>query len=103
MTMIRIFYISKAAPGVNQLDHEQILGTARRNNRSLGITGLLVVKGDYFAQALEGEKQEVESLYQKIAKDPRHTGLVCLSNQEVEEASFRNGVWDTEMPAHLHY
>lgn len=90
--MIRLFYISKAASGLTREDHERILVASRRNNRRTGITGLLVAKGQYFAQALEGEVDAVMETVAKIQADPRHSGVVVLSKSEVVERIFP--AWD---------
>lgn len=84
----QLFYISKAAHGLTSADHQQILGSARRNNIKLNITGLLIVKGDYFAQALEGPEDSVMQLFDKIKLDQRHTGVVRLNLQRVATRNF---------------
>lgn len=86
--MIRMFYISKAAPGLTSDDHDDILAAARRNNRPTGVTGLLVVKDGYFAQALEGEEAAVTQIFSKIAEDPRHSGVVVLAKEETDHRIF---------------
>lgn len=86
--MIRIFYISKASEDLTAKDHNQILDKARRNNARLGVTGLLVIKDGYFAQALEGEEAAVNELLSKIEKDPRHSGVVVLSREEADHRIF---------------
>lgn len=90
--LIRLFYISTAANGLTRADHEQILVASRRNNRMKGITGLLVAKGRYFAQALEGEVAAVTETIERIKKDPRHSGIVVLSKSEVTQRIFPG--WD---------
>lgn len=90
--MIRLYYVSKASDGVQTSDLEDILAKARANNRQVGITGLLVVKNGFFAQALEGEAQVVEELYRKIEQDPRHGGVVRITKTEVDERIFPS--WD---------
>ncbi|MEO1526967.1 MAG: BLUF domain-containing protein [Planctomycetota bacterium] len=86
--MIRYFYISKAAKGLGKEDYQAILNTARKNNLYLGITGLLVVKGNYFAQVLEGDREPVETLYEKIKRDNRHTGVIKVREDETDQRLF---------------
>lgn len=90
--LIQLFYISKAAEGLTAKDHADILATARKNNRPLGVTGLLVVKGAYFAQALEGEEDVVLPLFDKIKLDKRHAGVVRISYQKIQSRIFPS--WD---------
>ena len=86
--MFRMYYISTVAPSVTSDDFEDILEKARRNNAKLGVTGLLVVKDNNFAQALEGEKEDVLALYEKIKRDKRHLRIVLISQQEVDASNF---------------
>ena len=46
-----------------------IFTTARSNNKRLGVTGALVITGDAFAQALEGDEAVVRELYTRICGD----------------------------------
>lgn len=87
-TLLRIFYLSKAADGVTKEDHEQILAVARERNQNANVTGLLVCKDGYFAQALEGDQKVVMELFEKIRKDPRHTGVIVLAKMLVEKRIF---------------
>jgi hypothetical protein len=70
--MIRLLYISQAAPGTNAEQVQDILKTAQRNNPTVGITGLLVHGGRLFMQLLEGPEQAVLRQYVKILDDRRH-------------------------------
>lgn len=88
--MIRMYYISTAIEGLTVLDYDDILTKARENNHKQGLTGLLVVKGGLFAQALEGEEQNVMSLFEKIKSDTRHHRVVVISKNEIEERIFPN-------------
>lgn len=87
--LCRLFYISKMSPGLGKSDFEAILAKARLNNRALNITGLLVIKGDFFAQTLEGEPEKVLALYDKIKLDDRHGGVIrILFEENVESRIF---------------
>ena len=88
--LVRLFYISTMREGLGEADFKDILSAARRNNRRLNITGLLIAKATQFAQALEGEESVVLSLYDHILKDDRHGGVVKIMCEEVEERIFPN-------------
>lgn len=90
--MYRMFYLSKIRDGLGQADLDSILQTARQNNKRLGITGLLVAKGKFFTQALEGEKYAVLDLFERIERDDRHQGVVIISSKDVEDRIFPG--WD---------
>ena len=64
-----LIYFSKAVKGIDEAGVTDILVTARDRNAEKDITGLLVMNGDEFIQILEGEKNEIFSLLEKIKKD----------------------------------
>jgi len=76
--MKRLTYISKAAPHINSQALQEISQISSRNNQQQDITGILIFLGGYFYQVLEGESAKIDTLYAKIAKDERHTDLLCL-------------------------
>ncbi len=69
----------------------QILTSARRNNRRLGVTGALLFSQGCFAQVLEGELEHVEAIYNRILPDPRHIDVRLLQFTQVPVRSF--GHW----------
>ena len=70
--MIRLLYISQAAPSISDLDLRDILQSSQTSNAALDITGVLVFGGGTFVQVLEGPEQKVLRLYVKIMDDKRH-------------------------------
>ncbi len=66
----------------------RILRTARANNSERGVTGALLMYGDWFAQVLEGPQAVVEALYDRIKIDQRHDTLHIRSAQPVETRAF---------------
>ena len=72
MSLYHIAYISRASAEFNQNNLKDILKTAKTFNQSQEITGMLIYNGGVFLQVLEGEQDKVDSLYTKIAQDPRH-------------------------------
>ena len=65
-----------------------ILDASRTNNSRKGITGALMFNGTMFAQVLEGPLDCIESIYEQIQCDPRHSDVVLLSNAETSERAF---------------
>ena len=39
-------------------------------------------------RALEGEELAVKALFEKISKDRRHHGIICLINEPIRERDF---------------
>lgn len=70
-------------------DHiKEILDISKENNKTLGITGILIYCNKHFFQILEGDKESVESLFSKISIDPRHDNVIKLQGTFVESRQF---------------
>jgi len=76
-------YVSRLAPEADSDAVTRILDVSRRRNRELGITGVLVFDGEYFAQLLEGVADTVRALVARIAADVRHTGFTTLHDAPI--------------------
>ena len=88
--MIRLLYISTARQPVTPEMLADILRASRRNNVPAQVSGLLIVGGRRFLQALEGPELGVMATYSRIAKDPRHFAVVQLARETITERSFPN-------------
>ncbi|MDO6519600.1 BLUF domain-containing protein [Zobellia uliginosa] len=88
--MYTLTYESKAVKGLSNVDIEAILETARNFNKANGLTGCLIFYKRKFIQILEGEKEKVQTLFENIKQDPRHSGVYLLSEGETEERNFPN-------------
>lgn len=95
MSLHQLVYISKATEIFNQDGLFKILDTAKANNSHQNITGSLLYDGGRFIQILEGEKEDITSLYEKISEDPRHTNIRLLYLEEAAIRLFPN--WSMNM------
>jgi len=86
--LVRLLYASRAAGAVGAEVIEAILEESRRRNPALGITGVLCQSGDIFLQVLEGGRDAVNQLYNRIVRDPRHRDVVLLDYEEITERRF---------------
>ena len=68
-----------------------IMKHSQANNPKLGVTGLLCFSNGVFMQVLEGGRDCVNRLYQRIGCDARHTNVVLLCYEETCERRF--GGW----------
>ena len=84
----QIVYCSAATTAFDEQDLLALLAVARTNNTRLGVTGMLLFHEGSFIQVLEGERETVETLYDRVAQDQRHAGTRVLARGEVEERSF---------------
>ncbi len=76
--MHQIVYTSSAVEDFSFTDIEQLLLGARRRNRALGVSGMLVFHDRTFLQALEGEQRAVNEIFAMIASDQRHQDIEIL-------------------------
>jgi len=89
-----VFQLVYASAATRELDTDElktILAAARRNNQPAGVTGMLLFHEGSFLQALEGDREVVEALFEKIETDPRHTDAMVLYRKEEVPRSF--GRW----------
>ena len=88
--LVRLMYASRAAESVGADELAAILKRSKENNAGAGVTGVLCFCPDagIFVQVLEGGRDAVSALYNRIAQDPRHRDVVLLSYQEIGERSF---------------
>lgn len=84
-------YLSHASPGLDENAVDQIVQSARTNNARLGITGVLLFERGHFLQVLEGGKEEIHALFQKIRSDNRHSDVRLLIEDDLEDRQF--GSW----------
>lgn len=68
----------------------RILAKSKNNNAQLKVGGVLYYADGYFFQVLEGEKETVQRLYEKLSTDNRHSHVKVLKEGYIEEAQFNN-------------
>lgn len=87
--MISVAYISKSAKKFSTPELIKMLDSFRKNNERDGISGVLLYNGaGTFIQVLEGNEVVVDSLYQKIKQDTRHSKVTCLRRANINNRSF---------------
>jgi len=86
--LVRLMYVSRAVPAVDQEELLSILRKSKSNNPALGITGVLCFSEGIFLQVLEGGRSAVNRLYNRIATDHRHTQVELLGYEEIGERRF---------------
>lgn len=79
MKLTRLIYASITPSEMSYAELTAILRSAEAHNAACGITGMLCYSGGSFLQALEGDRDEVNRLYNRIVRDPRHEQCTILS------------------------
>jgi hypothetical protein len=79
---------SKSGTGIEP-EIGRILTQSRRNNQPLEIGGVLCFGNDTFFQCLEGERDAVEKLYNKLHDDSRHRDVTLLRKRSIDRRRFK--------------
>lgn len=91
LPLYHIIYHSLASGGgMGSMALAGLLRQARAYNQARRLTGLLLYAADTqeFVQVLEGPQAEVQALYAKIARDPRHKHVFVLHEGPEETRMF---------------
>lgn len=89
LVLKRMSYVSRSSRPFSGDELEALAADAAARNHGLGVTGMLMSSGGIFYQVLEGPIDAVNSLFHKIALDPRHNDVLVLTVQEeVEDRQF---------------
>lgn len=88
--LVRLLYASRAVAPLTAEIVESILEQSRWHNIPAGITGMLCYSDDLFIQVLEGSRQNVSEVYNKIVRDTRHNEVQLLIFEEIAERRFSN-------------
>ena len=67
---------------------DNILLFSRRNNERDGITGALICRHEIYLQLLEGPKDKVDALFNRISFDDRHLEVALLLSEDCSERLF---------------
>lgn len=88
MALVSLVYVSRAAEAFSDEQLRDLLAVARDRNKELNVTGMLLYRDGFFIQALEGEDQQVEALYEKIKQDPRHRSVYRVYKEKIKNRVF---------------
>lgn len=89
--MIELIYVSRPKKGLSQSSVIDLLYTCRKNNSLNDLTGLLLYDGsDVFIQSIEGTAEMVETLFERIKIDRRHSHVSLIVKQDINQRSYPN-------------
>jgi hypothetical protein len=83
-----LVYVSAEKVPMDKKELNAILNVSRSNNASLGVTGVLLYQNGSFLQVLEGNKAQVNNLFDKIATDERHYRIAKVKTFTTDERVF---------------
>lgn len=88
--MYRIIYLSSATTKFNNEEIIALLKTSRSNNKTNGITGLLLYSDGNFLQIIEGKRKPLQKLYNKISMDSRHRNIIKAFDGKITSRMYPN-------------
>ncbi|WP_237479000.1 BLUF domain-containing protein [Lichenibacterium dinghuense] len=92
--LYRLIYTSRNFLGGSDAEQaaavDGILAVSKRNNARVGVTGALLFNAGFFAQILEGPRAAVETTFERIQRDTRHSDVSVLQCEPVAARGFPN-------------
>lgn len=85
--LVRLFYTSKASGHPADTTAEILTQSVSKNSVS-GITGILFRLDDRYVQVLEGPRQTVQELMERLHRDPRHHSIEIHFFRPIREPLF---------------
>ncbi len=85
----QVAYTSKYKGDNLSEDIAQIFNSSAYNNALLGVSGILLVVGDSFFQVLEGPREVVKDVLERVIHDKRHTEVRILTDSTVTERQYK--------------
>jgi hypothetical protein len=86
--VLSIVYSSRASEFFNEAHLVDLLIRSRRNNKRLGLSGMLLYRDGMFLQVIEGPEEALRDRMAIIATDPRHSAVRVLLEEEIPERMF---------------
>jgi len=80
--------MSRAVRPLSDEDLQFLLNQCREDNARHNVTGVLFYSHGNIAQLIEGEPEILQPLFEKIARDGRHSNVVKLVEKPIAERSF---------------
>lgn len=89
-TLVKFVYVSSLTFGsrFSTTIFEEVENHARNFNQQHGITGTLCYGNGHFLQCIEGEKEKIAALTQRIFADTRHKNVRVLLLKVIRQHSF---------------
>ncbi len=83
-----ISYVSTVNPNISNTDINELMEYVKVRNNNMDITGILIHSEGNFFQVLEGSKEAVKKMFEKIKKDARHYNVIKMLDKQIENNSF---------------
>ena len=89
--MYRLIYKSRSVEPLNWDIVRAITSVSEANNEKQDVTGVLLASRTHFLQAIEGRFEDVNAVFRRIVRDPRHDELSIVAFSLMDARLF--GGW----------
>lgn len=87
--LVQFAYVSHEVHGFSHTDLQRLMWHARRKNRRLELTGLLLCDKPIFLQVLEGPAKSIKQIIEDLRNDERHRDLeIIYYNEFLSQREF---------------
>lgn len=83
-----ISYVSTASEQLTETEIKKTLEFSKNWNTDHDITGILLFSEGNFFQVLEGDKELLQNLFERIKSDSRHYNVMRIFGKEIDNAKF---------------
>ncbi|TPN83013.1 BLUF domain-containing protein [Aquimarina algicola] len=83
-----VSYVSTISKSISDSDIEELMKYVKLQNNDKKITGILIYSEGNFFQVLEGQEEDIKTLFDKIKKDSRHYNIIKMLDKPVKGISF---------------
>jgi len=87
-SLISLIYASRSTEFFHEHEIPDLLQQVRLANAKQEFTGMLLYIGGSFLQVLEGQPEMVDSAFNRILKDTRHTQVMLIAREFIPERAF---------------
>ena len=86
--MINLIYASTNSYPFSEDELLSLLETSHENNAERNITGMLVYGNGDFLQVIEGEEDQINTLFNIIKQDHRHKNITLIAKTHITQRTF---------------
>ena len=86
--MYRLMYKSHAKQQIGWEWVKELVSKSEENNQDAGVSGVLLATDTHFLQVLEGSFDEVNELFMRIVRDPRHDRVQLIAFNCIESRLY---------------
>lgn len=83
-----ISYVSTANPALSETEIQEALDFSKDWNNNHNITRILLYSHGNFFQVLEGDKQLLKDLFERIKADERHHNVITIFQKSIPNTRF---------------